>query len=211
MRIKTFILIIALFALTGCGSVISKELLRDIDRSVTLEEVQASPDAYKGRKVVWGGTIISSENLESATEITVLESALSWDDTPADGQSRGRFIIEAKKYLDTAIFKEGKRVTVAGIVKGIEVRKIGKMDYRYPVITPLEIKLYEPPPKTTYMDTLPPYWYSPYPYNYPYPYYPYPWPYPYPPPPGYPYPYMPIPPFPYNLNPPPHMMPPPAK
>lgn len=180
-------LIAVLLLVAGCASVISKDVLREVDRNITITMVQADPGAYKGKKVIWGGTILKSENLEKVTEIEVLESELSFDDRPADGKSRGRFIIEAERFLDTEVYKPGKRITVAGVIKGIKVKKIGKMDYRYPVVTPIEMRLFEPPPKVSPYEayypppTIYPYYPWPYPY-YPYnPYYPYyPWPYPYP-------------------------------
>lgn len=184
MRLAALTLSASLLLLTGCGSVISEAILKETDRAVTLDMVQASPEAYKGRNVLWGGVIVRSENLEQATEVEVLETKLSWSDIPADNESRGRFIIEAKRFLDTAVFSEGKRITVAGTVKGVDTRKIGKMDYPYPIISPREIKLFEPPPKVEYREMPPPWWYNPY-----WPYHPY---YPWPPPPGYPfYPYPP--------------------
>ncbi|MBI5343820.1 MAG: Slp family lipoprotein, partial [Deltaproteobacteria bacterium] len=111
----------------------------------------------------------------------------------SEAKSTGRFIIEAQRFLDTAVYKEGKRITVAGIVKETRVKKIGKMDYSYPVIRPLEIKLSEPsPPPGAYNDISP--MFRPWGPYYPY----YPWPYPPPPPvPGYPYPYPYPYPFPY--------------
>ncbi len=171
--------------MSGCGSVISKGLLKEVDRSLTIGAVQS--EQYGGRKVVWGGVIITSKNLERTTEIEVLETRLSWSDIPADpveNGSGGRFIIEAAEYLDTAIFTEGKFLTVAGTVKGVITRKIGMMDYPYPVITPIEIKLFEPSIEPDYRDLqwydpfYPPYYYGQYPPWYPgyspwYPGYPY--------------------------------------
>ena len=186
MRRALLILTAFLTLLTGCGSVISKAVLKETDRSIVLEMVQGNPELYRGRKVLWGGVIIRSENLESSTEIEVLETGLSWNDMPSENESRGRFLIEAMRYLDTALFKEGRMITVAGTVKGVETRKIGKMDYPYPVITPVEIRLFDPPFNAEYREMPPPWWYNPYwPYNprYPwppspgYPFYPYPYPY----------------------------------
>lgn len=180
MKLFTAIaLVFFITVMSGCGSVISRNVLDTVDRNVTLELVQANPGAYTGKNVVWGGVIVASENLEKATEIQVLETSLAWDDTPEgpeQGVSRGRFIIESPGYLDTAIFKEGKLITAAGTVKGVKTRKIGKMDYYFPVIFPVELKISEPLPDINYYDYPPPWWwYEPYdPF----------WPGPYPP--GYP-------------------------
>ncbi|MBI2413730.1 MAG: Slp family lipoprotein [Deltaproteobacteria bacterium] len=189
------VLLILLLA-SGCGSVLTKELVKDIDRNITIESVQADPERYIGKKVVWGGIVLATSNLEATTEVEVLETTLSFDDRPENGSSRGRFIIEAKKYLDANVYKEEKRITVAGVVSRVETRKIGQMDYPFPVITPIEMKLFdkmEPYAPDYYSQPYYPYYgpYSPYypfnPYGPTYPYGPnpnrYPYPYPY-----YPYP-----------------------
>ena len=188
----TVVLAATLFA--GC-SVISKQALREVDENITLRMVQEHPENYIGKKVLWGGTILSTENKEQASEIEVLQSELAYDKSPADGGSEGRFIVESKKFLDSNVYKTNKRLTVAGTVKGTEVRKIGKMDYTYPVIVPFEMRLFEPPseqPKYPEYGPMYPYPYGPYgPYG---PWYPSPWPsYPYGPYPYGPYPYRPYP------------------
>jgi len=142
MRKFIFFAMIAL--LSGCTSIISGNVLKGVDRGLTLELVQANPNAFKGKRVLWGGLIVSTTNLENVTEIEVLETALAYNDVPTDGKSRGRFIVSVNGYLDAAVYKEGQGLTVAGSIKGVSVRKIGKMDYAYPVVTPIELKVSEP-------------------------------------------------------------------
>ncbi|MFQ5441368.1 MAG: Slp family lipoprotein [Thermodesulfobacteriota bacterium] len=186
---KKIMLIALIVLLSGCASVISKDILKEVDRDITLDLVQADPASFTGRKVLWGGSIISTENLETVTVIEVLETRLAFEDVPADSGSRGRFLVEAARYLDPAVYKKGMKVTVAGVVKGVRVKKIGRMDYTYPVLAPLEVKLIEPLPELFYRDYPQPYWWynRPYYFTYPwpywprYPYYPYTYPYRYPP------------------------------
>ncbi len=154
--------------LCGCGSVISPHILKEVDRTITPEMVQKEPDHYRGKRVVWGGIIVLSENLEKTTIIEVLGTELSSTDRPTLKNPDGRFLIEKEGYLDTLIYSRDKRITVAGIIKGIRKRNIGKMEYTFPVLTPLEIKLFEPV-KEPYPYTVPPWWY----YHYP------PWSYPF--------------------------------
>ena len=77
------------------------------------------------------------------------------------------------RFLDPAIYRSGRDITVAGEVQGSEVRRLGEIAYRYPVIAALELHLWKEPlsPQS-------------YPYAYPfgYPYYRRGWLYP-----GYPY------------------------
>jgi len=188
---KAALLILASVALAGCGSVISAKVAETADRSVEIRMVQAAPASFKGTTVLWGGVILSTSNLESSTEIEVLETALSYNDVPDGEESRGRFIIRNPGYLDAEVFKTGKLVTVAGTVEGVEKRKIGRMEYPYPVVRAIEIKLSTPPGEIEH-DYFPWWPYSPYPYGPGYPYtHPYP---PYAPYPGPYYPYYPWPP-----------------
>lgn len=156
---RYLILLMVGLSLSACAPVISKGVLKEVDRKITVDKVQKNPAGYAGKKVLWGGVIIASENLESVTEIEVLETGLAWDLMPHSedyGESSGRFLIAAPQYLDTAIFKKGKKLTIAGTVKGLTTKKIGKMDYTYPVISPVEMKLFEtppPPPAMFYFQT----------------------------------------------------------
>jgi starvation-inducible outer membrane lipoprotein len=53
-----------LFAFSGCASVISKQLRRQVAKELTLQVVLKDPDAYKGKTVLCSGVIISSVNLK---------------------------------------------------------------------------------------------------------------------------------------------------
>lgn len=189
---KTIFLIFMAIIIAGC-SVFPKSITSDVNRSVTLEQVQANPAQYTGQKVLWGGIILNTENLEKYTQIEVLESELSFDERPYNGTSRGRFLIQSPGYLDTNIFAKNKRVSVVGTVKGTQAGTIGKMEYLYPVIEPLDVRVFEPQPaRSEYEYPYYPHMYGPYyPYSpfYPYgpyspygpyrnPYYPYPYPFP---------------------------------
>lgn len=170
-----------LLFITGCASVISKDVLKQAELHVTVPMVQTDPKAYTGRKVVWGGLIVSTENLENKTLIEVFQTRLDFTQSPtreplANG---GRFIVAIEGYADPLIYREKKGITAAGVITGIETKKIGKMDYAYPVVTPVELHLFDMSEETAYPP--PPYYYQHpmyQPYYWPY----YPWwyrPYPY--------------------------------
>ncbi len=171
MSMKKLSLILFIFLLTaGCSSVLSETALKDVDRSITVPAVQADPESYTGKTVVWGGRIVKAENMKDVTMIEVLESRLSIMDIPSNEKSRGRFLIEAPGYLDTLTYKKDIEITVAGVIKGVEHNAIGKMSYPYPVLSPLEMEISDPP--DTYYYDYPfrnrPYYYDPYyePYYY---------------------------------------------
>ncbi len=166
---------------TGCASVMSKDALKDINPDVTIAAVQAAPAKYKDAKVVWGGVIVAVDNLADRTHIEVLQTSLDRTHKPERilPSPGGRFIVEVTGYVDPFVYKTERRVTVAGTIKGIKKKKIGKMDYPYPVLTPVEMKLFgafsytddpESPAHNWFYPPYDPYWpfYRPY-----YPYYPY--------------------------------------
>jgi len=134
----------AALIISGCTSIISSNVLKGVDKGITLELVQANPDAFKAKRVLWGGLIIKTTNLEKVTEIEVLETPLAYNDVPTEGKSRGRFIVRINGFLDAAVYKAGEGLTVAGVVAGSSVSKIGKMNYAYPVLTPVELKIVKP-------------------------------------------------------------------
>ncbi len=193
--IRIFVLVTAAAMITGCGSIISKTVVEQVDRGVTLVQAQHNPEQYAGKKVLWGGVIIGTHNLEKTSEIEVLETGLDYNDQPDfnEAASKGRFLIESERYLDANVYKEGKGITVAGRFDGVVTRRIDKMSYNYPVVKPIEMKLSDKIPQD--FGNYPPAWAYPYwdPYS---PYYPfspfgptYPYgPYPYRRHPFYPYP-----------------------
>jgi outer membrane lipoprotein len=141
---------------SGCAHVISKDLRASSDLSLTLKQVQEDPNAYKGKSVVWGGEIIQTVNQQDGTtEIEVFQRPLGWREEPKDTlASEGRFLIIADKYLDPYVFRRGRKITVAGEIQGEEIKPLGEMDYRYPLLLSKQIYLWED------------YYYYPYPYFY---------------------------------------------
>ena len=70
---------------------------------------------------------------------------------PLDRQGRpretddteGRFIIESPQFLDAAVYHAGKRISLVGEVSGQEVRPLGGIHYRYPVVAAKELQLWD--------------------------------------------------------------------
>ncbi len=160
--------LIGLPFLNGCGSVISDAVLMDVDRTITIPMVQSDPQAYKDRKVLWGGVIVSTKNFEDSSRIEVLAQKLAFMDQPLRyaETSQGRFLILAPGYVDPLIYKPDMQITVAGTIKGVKREKIGEMSYPYVLVTPIEMKTFradeENPTEFPYWYGYPPYGYDPY-------------------------------------------------
>ncbi len=158
----------------GCATAISPGVKKSINQGLSFQIVKKNPDQYKGARVLWGGKVVSTNYRENGTLIEVIQIPLDMFDNPVDeiSLSKGRFLILSEWFLDSEVYKKGKELTVAGIIKGAEVKKIGEFKYAFPVIEPIEIKLWESTTEQpAYYDD--PFFYDPFFYD-PYfdPYYP---------------------------------------
>jgi outer membrane lipoprotein len=131
------------FLLSGCVSVISQRALNEVDQTLIFEQLLENPEAHKGKIVLLGGTIIETENFSDRTLIVVLQRPLGFQKKPvAEDVSRGRFIIYTLGFLDPAIYRHGRKITVVGSVMGREVRPLDKIEYSYPVVEKKELYLW---------------------------------------------------------------------
>lgn len=139
------LMIWSVIILAGCAGGISKEARSQITYLGPFDAVQQQPEKYRGETIMWGGKVIDTQAKGDATEMVVLQLGLGNRQRPQDNdQSRGRFIIQSREFLDPAIYPQGTLITVVGPLKGTEDRKIGEMEYRYPVIDVAEIKKWDP-------------------------------------------------------------------
>jgi outer membrane lipoprotein len=162
----------AALLLDACTPVISPQLMDQVDRSLTYSALASRPDEFTGKIVLLGGTIVQTVPKPGETEIEVVQKDLLSSGEPRlTDKSEGRFLVVVDRFLDPAIYRPGRGLTVAGKVQSSVVRRIGEIDYRYPVIAGEELHLWRDP--LPYHDI--PY---AYPIGYPwwwwrYPYYPY--------------------------------------
>lgn len=167
-RFLWFSLFSLIFMVSGCAHVISKDLRNTSDTTLTLRQVLQNPSAFRGKTVIWGGEIIETLNQkDGTTQIEVFQRPLDRRGEPEKTvASEGRFLINTDQYLDPYNYQKGKRITVAGELIGEELKPIGGIDYKYPLLLSKQIYLW------------PEYYYSssPYPYYYYYnPWWFYPW------------------------------------
>jgi len=138
-----YIATLTALAVAGCAPVISRGSLREVDQGVRFEHLLKNPPAYRGRTVLLGGDIIETQNLPGKTLLVVLQRSLGFRGRPAaEGASKGRFIVCVPGFLDPAIYRPTRKVTVVGSVSGKEVRPLGEIEYTYPVITKRELYIW---------------------------------------------------------------------
>jgi outer membrane lipoprotein len=175
---KGWFLLIPLSAglIISCAPV-SKEIMHQVDPTLTFRDIQKDPDTYAGKTVLWGGVIVETSTRQQETLIKVRQTELDYQKRPTNlDHSLGRFLIRQAGFLDPAIYKEGREITVAGGVSGKEILPLGDSQYAYPVIQAKEIHLWER--RSEYRPVYPPWDYDPYYFwwhRYPYWRHPYGW------------------------------------
>ncbi len=99
-----------------------------------------------------GGEIVATRNTANGTFIEVLQRPLNRRSRPLDtDDSEGRFIIAATEYLDPAVYRRGRLLSVIGEAAGEETRPLGEIQYRYPVVKAKELSLWEPSSGPTFV------------------------------------------------------------
>lgn len=157
IRVGALLVILSLGA-CAAPSVLKGEFAGITPQQASLgESVAVSP-------VRWGGTILSSSNTPEESCFEILSRPLDYNARPVatDGE-QGRFLACKAGFLDPAVFKPGRDVTIIGDVTGVEPRKVDDFDYRYPKLRAQTIYLW---PERVVTET-----YYVEPFFYPYPYY----------------------------------------
>ncbi|MEJ2723391.1 MAG: Slp family lipoprotein [Deltaproteobacteria bacterium] len=142
---RFFVLVLFVAAVSGCSYSypISKQLRQEARKDLTFSMVLKDPTAYTGSIVLWGGSIIETVALTEGSEIFVLQTPLDQMESPeASRYSQGRFIAKSSSFLDPEIYKNGRRITLAGEVIGKETRSLGKSQYTYPVVALKQLYLW---------------------------------------------------------------------
>jgi outer membrane lipoprotein len=131
-------------ALIGCAHIISKDILKDVDREIGFEELRKDPGKYQGKTLLLGGVIVKTENRNEGTLLEIYQTEINHYGKPIDTDiSKGRFLAMYEEFLDSEIYRKGRKVTIAGVVRGGEVKKLGEIDYNYPYLTIKEIHLWK--------------------------------------------------------------------
>lgn len=122
----------------GCAStrVIPESLEPQVEKTVSFDQIVASPDSYRGKVVLLGGEVLKAKATEGGTQLEVLQLPLDDEEEPGVDrlQSKGRFLAMHKEFLDPATIVEGTRVTIVGEVTGASVKKMDEADYRFPTL-----------------------------------------------------------------------------
>ncbi len=127
----------------ACAPVFAPEVRSQVDPTLFYADFLANPAAHVGRIVLLGGTIVDATNFETTTQLTLLQYPLGRGDRPRTNQaSGGRFLIKAPGYLETAVYRSGRAVSVIGEVEGRADLPLSETTYAYPVVVPKHLHLW---------------------------------------------------------------------
>jgi outer membrane lipoprotein len=137
------LLVCAALALASCATAISREGLKRVDDDLDFSRLLRDPQASMGKTVLFGGTILEIENYPHITVLAVIQYPLGSGNRPDTRKSSGgRFLVSTPEFLDPAIYRLGRQVTVLGSVSGQEARPLQETMYTYPIIELSEIYLW---------------------------------------------------------------------
>ncbi|GAA4365388.1 Slp family lipoprotein [Kangiella marina] len=134
--------------------------------------VAQNPEAFTKKEVRWGGIVARVENLEKDTLIEVVNLPLGRQARPlASQETGGRFIARVPGFLDPMIYKQGKEITVVGMLSEPMPGKVGEHKINFPVVDTRGHQLWEERPNYEYVEVYSvwdPYWFYHRPYYWPY-------------------------------------------
>lgn len=140
--------------------------------NLNFTRVAQDPDSFIEREVRWGGVIARVENLEKDTLIEVVNLPLGRQARPEESQQTGgRFIVRVPGFLDPMIYKQGKEITVVGMISEPMPGKVGKHEINFPVVDARGHYLWKERPNYEYVEVYSawdPYWFYRRPYFWPY-------------------------------------------
>ena len=132
------------FILDGCA-LTQKRPSRQISyEKPPFSEIIQSPEQYRGKVVRLGGVVIDVVYKEEGSTLEILEKPLNWRGRPKPGdESGGRFMAVFGEFLDKAIYRSNRPVTIIGEIIGMKTAFIGEMEYNYPLLLGREIHLWK--------------------------------------------------------------------
>ncbi|MBW2057033.1 MAG: Slp family lipoprotein [Deltaproteobacteria bacterium] len=125
---------------SSCTTVEKRPDAKAAYEKIPFSEIFASPQRYRGRTVRLGGVIIETTNTEEETTIEILQKPLNRRGRPkAVDETGGRFIVVFRRFLDKAVYRPDRPVTVVGEIIGSRTGLIGETTYHYPLLLGKEI------------------------------------------------------------------------
>jgi outer membrane lipoprotein len=129
-------LIVLTTTLLVCACASDPEIsMQGVNETATPRQAIAEIESLRGDQVLWGGIIVTSTNLEQDTRLEVLAYPLDSSQKPeTSSEPTGRFLAIEPGYLETVDYRQGRLVTVKGLLSETREGEIGEADYTFPVV-----------------------------------------------------------------------------
>ncbi len=171
--IKLSSVILGVGLLSACS--LAPETVNFEQPNTSFVRVAQSPDSFVGSQVRWGGIVARVENLEQDTLVEIVNLPLDARARPVgDANTSGRFIARVQGFLDPLIYKEGKEITVVGVLNQSMPGKIGQHQVNFPVVDSSGHHLWKERESRVYVSSFSswdPYWFGHVGYRWRSPYY----------------------------------------
>jgi len=142
MRKFAWFAVVAVALLSACATTPPFDL-KNVNTALTPNEAIAQLDTLRGSRVLWGGVIVNSKNLEKGTQLEILAYPLNDHYRPRlDREPLGRFIIEHGGYLETVDYAPGRELSLTATLTGTKEGKIDEASYIYPAVASEQIHLW---------------------------------------------------------------------
>ncbi len=151
IRFRTMLALLSMAGLllniAGCARPFPSRITDQVDRRITYADLNKDPEGYKGKWVMFGGTIVALRTeRDGRAYLEILQKPVDSEGRPyyRSDESGGRFLAVSNEFLDPAIFQRGRSITVVGEVVGQSVKPLQGITYRYPLLAVQAVHLWEP-------------------------------------------------------------------
>lgn len=115
----------------------------EVNSFATPYEVTDGFPKDKGKRVNWGGQIISISNQADYTQMQVLAFPLAKDGYPNTYRKPvGRFVLNYPEFLEPDDYESGSLVTIVGTLTDLTAENIKDIEFVIPVVLAQQIQLW---------------------------------------------------------------------
>jgi outer membrane lipoprotein len=150
-----------IFLLSGCGPIISPQLLKEAAPRVDFAGLKAQPEKYQGQLVILGGEIVENQGGKDQSLLSITQKELDVKLRPVDADVYGEiFLVKSDRWLEPDTYVANRKITVAGVVLGQQNRML-LLQARQIHLWEHPFKLIAVPPEWYGNDPAMEYWYTP--------------------------------------------------
>lgn len=115
-----------------------------VSSRATPSQAVESMSELAGKRIQWGGQIISIRNKERTTLVEVLSYPVGGDGVPdTRGKPTGRFLLRREGFLEPRDYASGRFVTTVGTVESLVKITVEETELVIPLIHAEQLKLWE--------------------------------------------------------------------